>query len=145
MIVRDGRPLGSELIGQPFSDPKYFWSRPSAITPFADNASLGGSDLGPTNPALTEAVTQRIAALHAADQDNTAPVPVDLVATSASGLDPRISPAATYRLQRVARMRALAPMQVAALVTQATAPRQFGLPGEGPRVCVAAEPVLDSR
>ena len=92
LIVRDGKAIGSELIGQPFSDPKYFWSRPSATAPFADNpASSGGSNLGPSNPALVDAVKQRIAALRAADPGNTAPVPVDLVTTSASGLDPHIS------------------------------------------------------
>lgn len=147
MIVRDGKPLGSELIGQPFSDPKYFWSRPSATTPFADNsASSGGSNLGPTNPALTDAVKQRIAALHTADPGNTAAVPVDLVTSSASGLDPQVSPAAAaYQLQRVARARGLAPTQVAALVTQATEPRQFGLLGE-PRVNVLRlNLLLDSR
>ena len=137
VIVRHGKPLGSALIGQPFSDPKYFWSRPSATTPFADNsASSGGSNLGPNNPALVDTVNQRIAALRAADPGNTAPVPVDLVTASASGLDPQISPAAAaYQVQRVAHVRGLAPAQVAALVTQATERRQFGLLGE-PRVNV---------
>ncbi|GAA0714723.1 potassium-transporting ATPase subunit KdpC [Dokdonella soli] len=137
LIVHDGKPLGSELIGQPFSDPKYFWSRPSATTPFADNsASSGASNLGPTNLALTDAVKQRITALRAADPGNTAPVPVDLVTASGSGLDPHISQAAaTYQVQRVARVRGLAPVQVAALVAQATEGRQFGVLGE-PRVNV---------
>lgn len=137
LIVREGQPLGSALIGQPFSDPKYFWSRPSATTPFADNPlASGGSNLGPRNPALLAAVRQRIAALRAADPGNTAPVPVDLVTASASGLDPQISPAAAqYQIGRVARVRHLPPAQVAALVARATEGRQFGLLGE-PRVNV---------
>ena len=137
VIVRDGQPLGSELIGQPFSDPKYFWSRPSATTPFADNsAASGGSNLGPSNPVLIETVKQRIAALREADPGNAEPVPVDLVTASASGLDPQISPAAAaYQLQRVARVRGLTPDRVAAMVTQATERRQLGLLGE-PRVNV---------
>ncbi len=137
LIVRAGKPLGSELIGQPFSDPKYFWSRPSATTPFADNsASSGGSNLGPTNPALGEAVKQRIAALRAVDPGNREPVPVDLVTASGSGLDPQISPAAAaYQVQRVARVRGLTPAHVAAAVALATEPRQLGVLGE-PRVNV---------
>ena len=137
LIVRAGKPLGSELIGQPFSDPKYFWSRPSATTPFADNsAASGGSNLGPTNPALSDSVKQRIAALRAADPGNGMPVPVDLVTASGSGLDPQISPAAAaYQMQRVARARGVAPAQVAAAVALATEPRQLGLLGE-PRVNV---------
>ena len=95
VMEKDGKPLGSELIGQSFTDPKYFWPRPSATSPFPDNpSSSGASNLGPTNPALTDAVKQRIDALHAADPDNKAPVPVDLVTASASGVDPDISPAA---------------------------------------------------
>ncbi len=95
LIVQNGKPVGSELIGQAFSDPKYFWSRPSATAPFADNpAASSGSNLGPTNSALTDAIKQRIDALRAADPGNRAPVPADLVTTSASGLDPHISPAA---------------------------------------------------
>ncbi|MFT3789590.1 MAG: potassium-transporting ATPase subunit KdpC [Rudaea sp.] len=137
MIVRDGKPLGSELIGQAFADPKYFWGRPSATTPFANNsASSGGSNLGPTNAALTDAVRQRIDALRAADPGNTAPVPVDLVTDSGSGLDPHISPAAArYQIARVARVRDIAADAVATLVAQATEGRQFGLLGE-PRVNV---------
>lgn len=137
LIERDGKPVGSALIGQPFSDPKYFWSRPSATTPFADNsASSSGSNLGPTNPALADAVRQRVLALRAADPGNAAAVPIDLVTTSGSGLDPHISPAAAdYQVARVARVRRLTQTQVATLVTQATERRQFGLLGE-PRVNV---------
>lgn len=129
--------LGSSLIGQPFADPKYFWGRPSATTPFANNsASSTGSNLGPTNSALTDAVKQRIDALHAADPGNTAPVPVDLVTASGSGLDPEISPAAAqYQLARVARARGLTEPEVAKLVAMTTEGRQLGILGE-PRVNV---------
>jgi K+-transporting ATPase ATPase C chain len=139
VIERDGKPVGSELIGQAFSDPKYFWGRPSATTPFANNsASSSGSNLGPTNPALTDAFKQRIDALRAADPDNHAPVPVDLVTASGSGLDPHISPAAAnYQLARVARARGVTPAEVAKLVAEATEGRQFGILGE-PRVNVLA-------
>jgi K+-transporting ATPase ATPase C chain len=107
LIVRDGKPVGSQLIGQSFSDPKYFWSRPSATAPQPYNgASSGGSNLGPLNPALTDAVKTRIQALQAADPLNKAPVPVDLVTASGSGLDPHISVAAAqYQIARVARAR----------------------------------------
>jgi potassium-transporting ATPase KdpC subunit len=137
LIERNGKPLGSELIGQAFDDPKYFWSRPSATAPFADNPSASGaSNLGPTNSALTDAVKQRIAALRAADPGNTASVPVDLVTASGSGLDPHISPAATqYQLARVARERAMSQADVSKLVRQATEGRTFGVLGE-PRVNV---------
>jgi K+-transporting ATPase ATPase C chain len=137
IIERGGKALGSELIGQPFTDPKYFWSRPSATSPFVDNsASSGASNLGPTNPALTDAVKQRINALQAADPDNKTPVPVDLVTASGSGLDPHISPAAAqYQLARVARARGVPEAKVAEMVTGATEGRQFGILGE-PRVNV---------
>jgi potassium-transporting ATPase KdpC subunit len=137
LIVRNGKPVGSVLIGQSFTDPKYFWGRPSATAPNAYNAGASsGSNLGPTNPALTEAVKQRIAALRAADPGNNAPVPVDLVTASGSGLDPEISPAAAqYQLARVARARGLDPARVQALVNACTRGRQFGLLGE-PRVNV---------
>ncbi len=137
IIERDGNALGSELIGQPFADPKYFWSRPSATTPFADNsAASGASNLGPTNPALTDAVKQRIVTLQAADPENKAPVPVDLVTASGSGLDPHISPAAAqYQLARVARTRGVPEAKVAEIISQATEGRQFGILGE-PRVNV---------
>ena len=137
LIVRNGKPVGSVLIGQSFTDPKYFWGRPSATAPNAYNAGASsGSNLGPTNPALTEAVKQRIAALRAADPGNQALVPVDLVTASGSGLDPEISPAAAqYQLARVARVRGLDPAWVQALVNACTRGRQFGLLGE-PRVNV---------
>jgi len=137
LVAKGGKPVGSALIGQSFSEPKYFWGRPSATAPNPYNASASsGSNLGPTNPALTEAVKQRIAALRAADPGNDAPVPVDLVTASGSGLDPEISPAAAqYQLARVARARGLSPARVQALVNACTRGRQFGLLGE-PRVNV---------
>lgn len=132
LIEKDGKPIGSTLIGQSFTDPKYFWGRPSATTPQAYNgASSNASNLGPTNPALTDAVKQRIEALRAADPGNTAAVPVDLVTASASGLDPDISPAAAaYQVPRVAKARRLSVAQVQAMVTLATSGRQFGVLGE---------------
>lgn len=137
LVEKDGKPAGSALIGQSFTDPKYFWGRPSATSPNAYNAGASsGSNQGPTNPALTEAVKQRIAALRAADPGNAAPVPVDLVTASGSGLDPQISPAAAqYQAARVARVRGLDVAQVQALVARYTSGRQFGVLGE-PRVNV---------
>jgi K+-transporting ATPase ATPase C chain len=137
LVTKGGRAVGSSLIGQSFTAPKYFWGRPSATAPMADNgASSAGSNLGPTNPALTDAVKQRIDALRAADPGNGAPVPVDLVTASGSGLDPEISPAAAqYQLMRVAKARGLDPAKVRQLVAQATTGRQFGVLGE-PRVNV---------
>ena len=137
LIERDGKAVGSELIGQPFSSPKYFWSRPSATSPYPYNAaSSSGSNLGPTNPALTDAVAGRVKALRDADPDNKAPVPVDLVTTSGSGLDPHISlAAAEYQVNRVARARSLDPAKVRELVAQSTQGRQLGFLGE-PRVNV---------
>lgn len=137
LVAKDGKPVGSALIGQSFTEPKYFWGRPSATAPNPYNATASsGSNLGPTNPALTEAVKQRIAALRAADPGNNAPVPVDLATASGSGLDPEISPAAAqYQLARVARARGLSPARVQALVNACTRGRQFGLLGE-PRVNV---------
>lgn len=137
LVVKDGKAVGSTLIGQQFSDPKYFWGRLSATTPNPYNGgSSSGSNLGPTNPALTEAAKQRIAALRAVDPGNTAPVPVDLVTASASGLDPEISPAAAqYQVARVARLRGLPVARVAALVAAHTRGRQLGVLGE-PRVNV---------
>lgn len=137
LIVRDGKPMGSTLIGQQFSDPKYFWGRPSATTPQPYNGTAsGGSNLGPTNPALTDAVKQRIAVLRAADPGNDARIPVGLVTASGSGLDPEISPAAAlYQVDRVARVRGLSTVEVRALVDHYTQGRQFGVLGE-PRVNV---------
>ena len=132
LIKHDGQWVGSHLIGQNFSDPKYFWGRPSATTPMPYNAAAsGGSNLGPLNPALVEAVTARMAALQAVDPANRAPVPVDLVTASGSGLDPHISPAAAaYQIDRVARLRGLTSGQLRALVDQYTEGRQWGIFGE---------------
>lgn len=137
LIVKDGKPIGSELIGQNFAEPKYFWGRPSATGPYAYNAGASsGSNQGPLNPALVDAVKGRIDALKAADPDNKLPIPADLVMASASGLDPHISPAAaTYQVERVARARQLKAATVADLVTRNTEGRQLGLFGE-PRVHV---------
>jgi K+-transporting ATPase ATPase C chain len=137
LILKDGKPVGSRLIGQPVSDPRYFWSRPSATSPQPYNGlSSGGSNLGPLNPALTDAVKARIAALQAADPTNHTPVPVDLVTASASGLDPDISPAAAYfQADRVARLRNLPPRRVRALIADHTRGRLLGVIGE-PRVNV---------
>lgn len=137
LIAKDGQAVGSSLIGQSFTEPKYFWGRPSATSPMANNgASSTPSNQGPTNPALTDAVKQRIDALRTADPGNTAPVPVDLVTASGSGLDPEISPAAVqYQLVRVAKARGLDAAKVQQLVAQFTRGRQFGVLGE-PRVNV---------
>ncbi len=136
-VMRHGHAVGSRLIGQSFSDPRYFWSRPSATTPQPYNGTAsGGSNLGPLNPALLAAVKPRVAALRAADPDNAGPVPVDLVTASGSGLDPEISVAAAYyQAPRVARARGLAPGRVRALIAQHTAGRLLGVLGE-PRVNV---------
>src|SRR5512144_169585 len=137
LIEQDGKTVGSALIGQAFADPKHFWSRPSATAPYPYNASAsGGSNMGPSNPALTDAVAGRIKKLRDADPDNTAGVPVDLVTASGSGLDPHISPAAArFQVERVARARGLDPAVVRALVERFTDERQFGFFGE-PRVNV---------
>lgn len=137
LIPHDGKFVGSELIGQSFTDTKYFWGRPSATAPAPYNAAAsGGSNLGPLNPALLEAVKQRVAALRSADPGNTAPVPVDLVTASGSGLDPDISPAAAeYQVSRVARARGLSEDRVRALVIAHIRGRQLGVLGE-PRVNV---------
>ncbi|WP_432728239.1 potassium-transporting ATPase subunit KdpC [Variovorax sp. W6] len=139
LIVLDGTTVGSKLIGQNFSDPKHFWGRPSATAPQPYNASAsGGSNQGPLNPALTDAVKARVEALRAADPDNTAPVPVDLVTASASGLDPDISPAAAqYQAARVARVRGMPLSQVQSLIDRNTQKPLLGFLGE-PRVNVLA-------
>src|SRR6202011_6020881 len=122
LIEADGKTLGSDLIGQPFDDPKYFWSRPSATSPQPYNGlASSGSNQGPRNPALADAVKDRIKALRDADPDNTAAVPVDLITASGSGLDPHISVAATeYQLARVAKVRGLPPERGRDLVAPAT-------------------------
>ena len=132
LIVEEGRIIGSALIGQPFDDPKYFWGRPSATSPFPYNAAASsGSNLGPTNPALLTAVLARIAALKAADPGNVLPVPVDLVTASGSGLDPHISPAAAdVQMRRVARARGVDESAVRQFVISHTEGRQFGILGE---------------
>lgn len=137
LIVKDGKPVGSSLIGQPFDDPKYFWARPSATSPFQDNAGASsGSNLSPTNPALVKAVQDRVDALRTADPGNIAPVPVDLVTASGSGLDPHISPAAAlYQVSRVAKARKMDPQAVQPLVDRHTEGRWLGIFGE-PRVNV---------
>ncbi|MFN4120776.1 potassium-transporting ATPase subunit KdpC [Acidovorax sp.] len=139
LITQGGKVVGSELIGQSFSMPGYFWSRPSATGPMAYNAAAsGGSNLGPTNPALVDAVKARIEELRAADPGNTRPVPVDLVTASASGLDPHISPAAAeFQAGRVAQARGLPLSQVQALVQQNIEGSFLGLLGES-RVNVLA-------
>jgi K+-transporting ATPase ATPase C chain len=137
LLLRDGRPVGSALIGQAFDDPKYFWGRPSATGPFPYNAAASsGSNLGPANPDLLKTVAERVATLQKADPGNAAPIPVDLVTASGSGLDPHITPAAAlYQATRVARARHLDESVVRRLVNQHTEERQLGLLGE-PRVNV---------
>ncbi len=132
LIVVNGKAAGSALIGQHFIDPKYFWGRPSATAPMPYNAGASsGSNLGPTNPALIEAVATRIKTLREADPDQRNPVPIDLVTASGSGLDPHISPAAAeYQINRVAEARKLNPESVRKLVARHTEGRQLGLFGE---------------
>lgn len=137
LLVVEGRPVGSELVGQPFTEPRYFWGRPSATQaiPYDARASTG-SNLGPLNPALADAVRARIATLRAADPENLAPVPADLVTASASGLDPHLSPAAAlYQVGRVARARGLSPEVVRRLVESGVERPWLGLLG-APRVNV---------
>src|SRR5438552_11944037 len=147
LVVKDGKTLGSELIGQPFDDPRYFWGRPSATTRFAYNAgSSSGSNLSPTNADLVKAVQARVDALRAADPGNTAPVPVDLVTASGSGLDPHISPAAAlYQVQRVAKARKMDAGAVQQLVEQHTEGRTFGVLGERRVNVLALTLALDRR
>jgi K+-transporting ATPase ATPase C chain len=132
LVVRDGKAVGSSLIGQSFQEPKYFWGRISATSPMPNNAAAsGGSNLGPTNPALIEAVRGRIDALKAADPDNSLPIPVDLVTASASGVDPHVSPAAAlYQVGRVARARHLDADKVRQLVMDHVETPQWGIFGE---------------
>lgn len=132
IIVKDGKAVGSSLIGQNFSSPQYFWGRPSATGPQPYNASASsGSNLGPLNPALLDAAKAREQALRSADQANNKPVPIELLTASASGLDPHISPAAAdYQLERVARERKLDPARVRALIEQNTEGRDLGFFGE---------------
>ena len=132
LIVKDGKPVGASLIGQNFSDPGHFWGRPSATGPQPNNAAASsGSNQGPLNPALVDAVKGRVQALHDADPGNTAPVPVDLVTASASGLDPHISVAAArYQVARVSAARKLDATRVEALVEQFTELPLLGLLGE---------------
>jgi K+-transporting ATPase ATPase C chain len=131
LIRESGKPLGSELIGQPFDDSKYFWSRPSATSPAYNGAASGASNLGPMNPALTNSIKDRVAALRATDPRATGPVPIDLVTTSASGLDPHITPAAAaYQVNRVAQARSLSADRIRDLVAQYTEGRQLGFLGE---------------
>ena len=132
LIRENGQPVGSTLVGQSFTDPKHFWGRPSVTGPMAYNgANSGGSNLGPTNPALLDAVRARVDALKAVDPTNAAPVPVDLVTASASGIDPEISVAAAeYQVARVARARGVSIDAVEALVVRRTTGRLFGLLGE---------------
>ncbi len=137
IITKNGKPVGSALIGQQFTDPKYFWGRPSATSAYPYNASASsGSNLGPNNLDLIKAVRSRIQALHAADPGNTAKIPVDLVTASGSGLDPHISPAAAeYQVHRVALARDVSESKLRALVAANTKEREFGILGE-PRVNV---------
>ena len=137
-LLHDGEHvIGSSLIGQPFNDPRYFWGRPSATAPVPYNgAASSGSNQGPMNPALRDAVIARVKALQSADPSNAAPIPIDLVTASASGLDPHISPAAAfYQAPRVARARALSEASVRSMVDAAVETRTFGILGE-PRVNV---------
>jgi potassium-transporting ATPase KdpC subunit len=139
LLVKNGKVVGSALIGQPFDDPRYFWGRPSATSPYPYNAGASsGSNLSPTNPALVKTVQDRVDALRAADPDTKAPVPVDLATASGSGLDPHISPAAAlFQVNRVAKARNLERAAVQSLVDKYTEGRQWGFLGE-PRVNVLA-------
>ncbi|MEJ8811632.1 potassium-transporting ATPase subunit KdpC [Variovorax ureilyticus] len=147
LIIRDGRPVGSTLIGQNFTDPRHFWGRPSATAPMPYNgAASTGANQGPLNPALADAVKARIEALRAADPGNTVPVPIDLVTASASGLDPDISPAAArYQAPRIARARNLPVEQVLAMVDARTERPLFGLFGEARVNVLALNLALDAQ
>ncbi len=132
IVMKNGRPIGSALVGQQFSDPKYFWGRPSATSPYPYNGrGSSGSNFGPNNADLLKAVQQRVDALHEADPGNRAKIPVDLVTASGSGLDPHISPAAAaYQVQRVARLRGMDKAKISALVAANTEERRLGIMGE---------------
>ncbi|MBF0504128.1 MAG: potassium-transporting ATPase subunit KdpC [Candidatus Omnitrophica bacterium] len=131
ILLKDGKVAGSSLIGQNFDDPKYFWGRISATSPAYNASASSGSNLGPTNPALMDEVKARITALKAADPDNQTPIPVDLVTSSASGLDPHVSLAAAfYQIPRIARVRGLSQQEIKILVDQNTRNRFLGLLGE---------------
>ncbi|MBB3179931.1 potassium-transporting ATPase subunit KdpC [Variovorax sp. Sphag1AA] len=147
LVVRDGKPVGSTLIGQNFTDPKHFWGRPSATAPMPYNGGAsGGANQGPLNPALADALKARIEALRAADPGNDVPVPVDLVTTSASGLDPDISPAAArYQAPRIARARNLPVEQVLAMIEARTEKPLFGLFGEARVNVLALNLALDAQ
>jgi K+-transporting ATPase ATPase C chain len=147
LVDAGGKTVGSELIGQPFSRPGYFWGRPSATTPMPDNAAgSGGSNLGPTNPALIDAVKARVAALRRADPANRAPIPVDLVTASASGVDPEISlAAADYQVARVAAARGLPERQVRALVDRYRRDPVLGFLGEARVNVLALNLALDGK
>jgi potassium-transporting ATPase KdpC subunit len=136
LIQRDGKLIGSELIGQQFDDARYFWGRPSATSPAYNAAASTGSNLGPTNPAQLDAVRVRVEAMKKSSPDPTQPVPVDLVTASASGLDPHISPAAAeFQIDRVAKARGIDPTKIRELVAKHTVQRQLGILGE-PRINV---------
>ena len=147
LVVDHGRVLGSRLIGQNFSEPGHFWGRPSATSPQPYNGlASGGSNLGPSNPALASAVKARVEALRAADPGNAAPVPIDLVTASASGLDPDISPAAAlYQVPRVARVRGVSEADLRALVQRHTQGRTAGILGEARVNVLALNIELDAR
>jgi K+-transporting ATPase ATPase C chain len=131
LLEKDGKPIGSELIGQQFSDPRYFWSRPSKTTPAYNAASSSGSNLGPTNDEQLKAVAEGVEALRKAHPEQSGPVPVDLVTASGSGLDPHISPAAAeYQVARVAKARGLSLERVRQLVAEHTEERTLGVLGE---------------
>ncbi|TJZ74814.1 potassium-transporting ATPase subunit KdpC [Chitiniphilus eburneus] len=146
LIVRDGKLIGSRLIGQSFTDPRYVWGRPSATGPMPYNGGAsGGSNLGPGNPALKQAVEARIAALRAADPGNARPVPVELVTASGSGLDPHLSPAAAqWQAERVARLRGISTARVRALIAAHTEGPQWGLFGEARVNVLALNLALDA-
>ena len=146
LIERNGQAVGSSLIGQSFTSPRYFWGRPSATAPMANNAAgSGGANLGPTNPALLDAVKGRVDAYRAADPANSAPIPVDLVTASASGLDPEISVAAAhYQLARVAAARKLGSERVADLVAAHAARQYLGFFGEARVNVLALNLALDA-